>query len=78
MRILFSPLPAAQLHPPVQGTPASAGLRAKQVIIWEDVMSRSESQLSRDEAVKVPVNCHAVDVFSGFEIFQDLRGPDFI
>lgn len=78
MRILFGPLPAAELHPPVQGTPAGAGLRAKQVILWEDVMCRGKSHLSWDKAIKVPVNCHTMNVFSRFDVFQDLKGQDLI
>lgn len=74
MRITFGPLPAAELHPSVQGVPAGAGLGAKQVILWEDVMGRSKGHPSRDQAIQVPVNCYAMDVFCRLDVFQDLTG----
>lgn len=68
MRVLLSPLPAAQLHPPVQRAPARAGLCAKQVILWVEVMDDSQGHLSWDKAIEVPVYCHTVDVLSCLNI----------
>lgn len=72
VRVLFGPLPAPQLHPSVQRAEAGARLCAKQVILWVEVMGDSQGHFSRDEAVHVPVNRHAVNVASCVDIVQDL------
>lgn len=73
MCVLFSPAPASQRHPSVQWGKAGAGLSAKQVIVWVEMMGDSQAQLSWDKAVQIPVNCHAVNVLSCMNITQDLE-----
>lgn len=71
--VLFSPVPASQLHPSVLWGKARAGLSAKQVILWVEMMGDSQAQLSWDEAVQIPVNCHTMNVLSCLNITQDLE-----
>lgn len=66
--ILFSPVPAPQLHPSVQWAPPGAGLCAKQVILWIEMMGGPQAYLSWDQPVHVPVHCHAMDVPSCMNI----------
>lgn len=74
MCVLLSPVPATQLHPSVQWAPARAGLCAKQVILRVEMMGDSQAYLCWDKAVKVPMNCHTVNVPSCLNIIQDLEG----
>lgn len=78
MCVLFSPLPAAQLHPSVQRAPASARLRAEQVIFWVEVVGDPQGHFSRDQAVHVPVNRHAVNVTPRVDIAQDLGEGKYV
>lgn len=68
MCVLFSPVPAAQLHPAVQWVPASTGLSGKQVILWVEVVGDPQADVRWDEAVHVPVDCHTMDVLSCMNI----------
>lgn len=70
--VLLRPVPAAQLHPSVQWAPASAGLRGEQVVLWVEMVSDSQAYLCWDQAVHVPVNCHAMNEPSCMDIIQDL------
>lgn len=70
--VLFGPLPAAQLHPSVQRAPASARLRAEQVIFRVEVVGDPQGHFSREKAVHVPVNRHAVNVTPRVDVAQDL------
>lgn len=74
MCVLFSPVPATQLHPSSQWAPSRARLCAKQVILWVEVMGDSQAYLSWDKAVHVPVNCHTMNVPSCVYIIKDLEG----
>lgn len=74
MCILFGPIPATKLHSSVQLAPTRAGLCAKQVILWVEVMGDSQAYLSWDKAVHVPVNCHTMNVPSCVYIIKDLKG----
>lgn len=72
MRVLFGPLPAAQLHPSVQRAEAGARLCAEQVVLREEVMGGPQGYFSWDKGVHVPVNRHAVNVASRVDVVQHL------
>lgn len=73
MCVLFSPVPATQLHPSVQWAPARTGLCSEQVILRVEMMGDSKAYLSWDKLVHVPVNCHTMNVPSCMNITKDLE-----
>lgn len=76
MCVLFRPVPAPQLYSSVRRSPSSTGLCAKQVILWVEVMSGSQANLSWDQSVHVPVHCHTMDVPSCLNVTKHLEGQE--
>ncbi|CAB1334542.1 unnamed protein product, partial [Coregonus sp. 'balchen'] len=65
---------AAQPDPSVCGAPASAGLRAKQVVLWVQVVGSAQGELCRHQGVQVPVDSNTMDIPASTHITEDLGG----
>lgn len=71
--VIFSSFPAAQAHTTVQYVPTRTRFCSQNEVLWIEVMRGRQGDFGRNDAIEVPVNADAMDIFGSMNVTQNLQ-----